>query len=89
MTIFLCSHLDVFADGIRECWNCGGATTCGDGIPFPDPETGAENWCSEECWEEFEEFVARSRERSETNFCIKCGYDNHEHSLDCPTWSTL
>jgi hypothetical protein len=64
-----------------ECLNCGGWL-------HRERDGGYEGqYCDQECAEEGAAFQAREKARFASNWCPSCGYDNWEHSLDCPTHS--
>ena len=62
----------------EECHNCGGWTKV-EGGPFE----GDFRFCSEECFEEMMEFQSQREAERVSDWCPECGYDNHEHDLDC------
>lgn len=75
-----------------ECIGCGGATTADpmpgeERGPFTAPEgsrTAGWDYCSESCWEDWEEHLEREAEARarRTALCPVCGFDNQEHNPD-------
>jgi predicted RNA-binding Zn-ribbon protein involved in translation (DUF1610 family) len=79
---FICLTTD---DQLRwtECANCtdGGVELRGEqwivnaeGVKF----------CSPECADEYDTRVEHERARRATDWCPDCGFDSHEHNVDCP-----
>lgn len=92
--LIACGRHEVYADGVHECLGCGGSTTA-DPMPgeqrgpFTAPEgsrTAGWDYCSESCWEEWEEQLEREAEARarQVALCPVCGFDNQEHNPDVP-----
>lgn len=78
MTIFVC-----MSNGTDECCCCGGSATLGgtqDAVPGSVPSL---RYCSLECHDEWEDFLAEQAQQRSAAWCDMCGYDNHEHAKDC------
>lgn len=82
MTLFLCTEDDV---GREECLNCGGSRTLGGTV---EPVDG--KYCSDECYEEAEEFLERMadqrhRDRIACSGCAATRVDLNEDGT-CYCW---
>ena len=79
--IIICGPDDVAKD---TCCCCGGSASLG-GTQFPIPgSVPSLSYCSLECHDDWENYLAEQDEKRVTNWCSMCGYDNHEHADDCP-----
>lgn len=77
----MCGPDDVAPD---TCCCCGGSASLG-GAQEPVPgSVPALRYCSMECHDDWENYLAGMREWAATNFCPACGFDNHEHQRGCP-----
>jgi hypothetical protein len=67
------------------CCCCGGSASLG-GTQHPIPgSVPSLRYCSMECHDDWEDYLARQAEWRASDWCPSCGFDNHEHADDCPT----
>lgn len=69
--------------GYDECCCCGGSATLGGTQEAIPGSSRSLRYCSIECHDSWEDFLATERERF--TYCPSCGYDCGEHADDCPT----
>ncbi len=89
--VFICGPAEVMGR-FRECIGCGGSTSADpmpgeERGPFTAPEgsrTAGWDYCSESCWEDWEEHLEREAEARTrlTALCPVCGFDRQEHDPD-------
>lgn len=76
MSAILC-----FSTGFDECCCCGGSATLGGTVEAVIGSQRSLRYCSIECHDDWENFLAEQRER--VTCCPSCGYDQREHADDC------
>jgi hypothetical protein len=81
VAVIACTADDI---GVRdECCCCGGWIYAAGNKESIVGSVPSLRYCSIECHDDWEDFLAEQKQHFDAAWCPTCGYDRHEHAPDC------